>query len=156
MYMCICLRAREKRKADQGFFWGSEKRIQKCCKKFSFGDANCPRPLKKTFGWFESWQERSLFQRGGRLKSSFERKGLLFIWNVVGVLRPPKMTAFRKRGLNVGRECLSGQVTTEKRSTRFVRATLRQPCSLNLEHDCYSEFLGFHGIWQFFERLFCT
>jgi len=46
------------------------------------------------------------------------------------------MTAFRKRGLNLERECVSGQVTTEKRSTRFVRATLRHPCSLNLEHDC--------------------
>ena len=57
VYMCICLlacaRARKAKSAKSRprFFWGSEKRIQKCCEKFSFGDANCPRPppLKKTF-----------------------------------------------------------------------------------------------------------
>jgi hypothetical protein len=56
------------------------------------------------------------------------------------------MTAFRKRGLNLGRECVSGQVTTEKRSTRFVRATLRHPCSQNLEHDCFSGYFDVHDI----------
>jgi len=65
------------------------------------------------------------------------------------------MTAFRKRGLNLERECVSGQVTTEKRSTRFVRATLRHPCSRNIEHfffTCYPEIIDS----LYFERLFCT
>ena len=46
VHLLACLRAREKQSEKQTkvFFWGSEKRIQKCCEKFSFGDANCPRP----------------------------------------------------------------------------------------------------------------
>jgi len=47
VHMCICLRARAKSEKQTKVFLGSEKRIQKCCEKFSFGDANCPRPLKK-------------------------------------------------------------------------------------------------------------
>ena len=77
VHMCICLRAREKRKADQGFF--ALRKDSKCCEKHNGSFGVCPRPLKKTFEWFESRQERSLFQRGGRLKSSFERKGLHFV-----------------------------------------------------------------------------
>ena len=69
-----------------------------------------------------------------------------FVWNGVGVLYPPKMTAFRKRGLNLGREGLSGQVTTDKRSTRLSRATLRHPCSRNLEHDSFSGYFYVHNI----------
>ena len=42
-FACLLARAR-KAKSRPRFFWGSEKRIQKCCEKFSFGDANCPRP----------------------------------------------------------------------------------------------------------------
>jgi hypothetical protein len=49
VHMCIRLRARAKSEKQTKVFLGSEKRIQKCCEKFSFGDANCPRPLKKTF-----------------------------------------------------------------------------------------------------------
>jgi hypothetical protein len=48
VHMCIRLRARAKSEKQTKVFLGSEKRIQKCCEKFSFGDANCPRPLKKT------------------------------------------------------------------------------------------------------------
>ncbi len=69
-----------------------------------------------------------------------------FVWIGVGVLRPPKLTAFRKRGLNLGRECLSGEVTTDKRSTRLSRATMRHPCSQNLEHDCFSGYFDVHDI----------
>ena len=42
-FACLLARAR-KAKSRPRFFLGSEKRIQKCCEKFSFGDANCPRP----------------------------------------------------------------------------------------------------------------
>ena len=56
------------------------------------------------------------------------------------------MTAFRKRGLNLERECVSGQVTTDKRLTRLSRAMLRHPCSQNIEHDCFSGYFDVHDI----------
>jgi len=48
--MCICLRAREKRKADQGFFGALRKGFKSVAKSFRLAmqTVRAP-PLKKTF-----------------------------------------------------------------------------------------------------------
>ena len=50
VHMCICLRAREKRKADQGFFWALRKGFKSVAKSFRLAmqTVRAP-PLKKTF-----------------------------------------------------------------------------------------------------------